>query len=68
MRQTAMISIMAVAMTFVLAAGEIDLSIGAVAGLASVVDRHGHGRRTGRPGGVLAGLPPASSSGSSTAC
>lgn len=35
-RQTAMIAIMAVAMTFVLAAGEIDLSIGAVAGLASV--------------------------------
>jgi ribose transport system permease protein len=36
-RQTAPIAIMAVAMTYVLAAGEIDLSIGAVAGLASVV-------------------------------
>jgi len=36
-RQTAMISIMAVAMTYVLSAGEIDLSVGAVAGLASVV-------------------------------
>ena len=36
-RQTAMISIMAVAMTYVLSAGEIDLSIGATAGLASVV-------------------------------
>ncbi|MGS0753929.1 ABC transporter permease [Roseateles sp. GG27B] len=35
-RQTAMIAVMAVAMTLVLAAGEIDLSIGAVAGLASV--------------------------------
>jgi ribose transport system permease protein len=35
-RQTAMISIMAVAMTFVLSAGEIDLSVGAVAGLASI--------------------------------
>src|SRR4051812_43800972 len=35
-RQTAMISVMAVAMTFVLSAGEIDLSVGAVAGLASV--------------------------------
>lgn len=35
-RQTAMIAVMAVAMTFVLAAGEIDLSIGAVAGLATV--------------------------------
>ena len=35
-RQTAIISIMAVAMTFVIGAGQIDLSIGAVAGLASV--------------------------------
>ena len=35
-RQTAMIAVMAVAMTFVLASGEIDLSIGAVAGLATV--------------------------------
>jgi ribose transport system permease protein len=35
-RQTAMISVMAVAITFVLSAGEIDLSVGAVAGLASV--------------------------------
>lgn len=36
-RQTATISIMAVAMTFVIATAEIDLSIGSVAGLASVV-------------------------------
>ena len=35
-RQTAMIAVMAVAMTFVLASGEIDLSIGAVAGLTTV--------------------------------
>jgi ribose transport system permease protein len=35
-RQTSMIAIMAVAMTFVLSAGEIDLSVGAVAGLSSV--------------------------------
>jgi ribose transport system permease protein len=35
-RQTAMIAIMAVAMTFVLSAGEIDLAVGAVAGLVSV--------------------------------
>jgi ribose transport system permease protein len=35
-RQTAMIAIMAVGMTFVLSAGEIDLSIGSIAGLASV--------------------------------
>lgn len=36
-RQTAMIAIMSVSMTLVLSAGEIDLSVGAVAGLASVV-------------------------------
>jgi ribose transport system permease protein len=35
-RQTAMIAVMAVAMTLVLSSGEIDLSVGAVAGLASV--------------------------------
>ncbi len=36
-RQTAMIAVMAIAMTYVLSAGEIDLSVGAVAGLSSVV-------------------------------
>lgn len=54
-RQTAMIALMAVAMTFVLAAGEIDLSVGAVAGLASVVTAiviHDYGFL----GGMLAGL------------
>lgn len=35
--QTAMVSVEATAMTFVIAAAEIDLSIGSVAGLASVV-------------------------------
>ncbi|NLJ49942.1 MAG: ABC transporter permease [Candidatus Atribacteria bacterium] len=35
-RQTAMISVMAVGMTFVLAAGEIDLSIGSIVALASL--------------------------------
>jgi ribose transport system permease protein len=35
--QTATISVMAVAMTFVISAAEIDLSIGAVAGLSSVI-------------------------------
>lgn len=35
-RQTAMVSIMAFGMTFVLAAGEIDLSIGAVVGLTAL--------------------------------
>jgi ribose transport system permease protein len=36
-RQTATISVMAVAMTFVIGAAEIDLSVGSVAGLSSVV-------------------------------
>lgn len=35
-RQTTTISVMAVAMTYVIAAAEIDLSVGALAGLASV--------------------------------
>lgn len=35
-RQTAMVSVMAVGMTFVLSAGEIDLSIGSVVALASL--------------------------------
>lgn len=35
-RQTAMISIMAMAMTFVIASGNIDLSIGAIAALSSL--------------------------------
>jgi ribose transport system permease protein len=45
-RQTATISVMAVAVTFVIGAAEIDLSVGAVAGLSSVItamaiDAHG---------------------------
>ncbi|KQX51323.1 MULTISPECIES: ABC transporter permease [Ensifer] len=36
-RQTAIVAIVAMAMSFVLSAGEIDLSVGAVAGLSSVV-------------------------------
>ena len=35
-RQTAIIATMAVAMTFAIAAGQIDLSVGAIAGLSSV--------------------------------
>jgi len=54
-RQTAIIATMAVAMTFVIAAGQIDLSVGAIAGLSSVtaalaIDRFGP------VVGVLAGL------------
>jgi len=36
-RQTAMISVMAVAMTFVIASGQIDLSVGAIVALSSLV-------------------------------
>jgi ribose transport system permease protein len=54
-RQTATISVMAVAVTFVIGAAEIDLSVGSVAGLASVVcamaiDSYG------LVGGIVAGL------------
>jgi ribose transport system permease protein len=54
-RQTAMISVMAVAMTFVLSAGEIDLSIGAVAGLASVTTAMAMDKG-GPAGGIAVGL------------
>lgn len=54
-RQTAMIAVMAVAMTFVLSAGEIDLSVGAVAGLATVTVAMAIAV-AGPLGGVLAGI------------
>lgn len=54
-RQTAMIAVMAIAMTFVLSAGEIDLSVGAVAGLASVTVAMAIAVY-GPIGGVLAGI------------
>ncbi|MGY3238500.1 ribose transport system permease protein [Bradyrhizobium sp. USDA 4472] len=54
-RQTAIISIMAMAMTFVLCAGEIDLSVGAIAGLASVISSMALSRYGLIPS-VLAGL------------
>ncbi|SJN36448.1 Inositol transport system permease protein [Micrococcus lylae] len=62
-RQTAMIAFMAVAVTFVIAAAEIDLSVGAVAGLASVTAAMGVaaggpivGALAGIGTGVLVGL------------
>ena len=58
-RQTATIAVMAVGMTFVLAAGEIDLSVGAVAGLASVTTAlatGAYGPVAGIGAGVLTGL------------
>jgi ribose transport system permease protein len=54
-RQTAMVAVMAVTMTFVLSAGEIDLSVGSVAGLASVVAAMGVGY-LGLIGGIIGGL------------
>lgn len=59
MRQSAIISVMAVAMTFVLATAEIDLSVGAVAGLASVTVAMTISRFGLIPGilaGILSGL------------
>jgi ribose transport system permease protein len=54
-RQTAMIAIMAVGMTFVLSAGEIDLSIGAVAGMTSVTTALAIAK-FGLLGGIFGGL------------
>ena len=54
-RQSAMIAVMAVAMTFVLAAGEIDLSVGSLAGFSSVATAMTI-RAAGTPAGVAAGL------------
>ena len=58
-RQTAMIAIMAVGMTFVLSAGEIDLSVGSVAGLTSVTTAlaiSNFGLIGGIFGGLLTGI------------
>ncbi|HLZ80274.1 MAG TPA: ABC transporter permease [Ktedonobacteraceae bacterium] len=58
-RQTAIIAVMAVAVTFVIAAAEIDLSIGALAGLASVVTAlaiQQYGILAGIAAGLLVGL------------
>ena len=57
--QTTTISLMAVGMTFVIAAAEIDLSVGNAAGLASVTTAltiQGHGVLLGILAGLLTGL------------
>lgn len=54
-RQTALISIMAVGMTFVIGAGHIDLSVGATAGLASVACALALGS-IGLPGAIVVGV------------
>lgn len=54
-RQTAIIAVVSVTMTFVLSTGEIDLSVGAVAGLASVATAMGIDQ-FGLAGGIICGL------------
>lgn len=54
-RQTAIIAVVSVTMTFVLSTGEIDLSVGAVAGLASVATAMGIDQ-FGVAGGIVCGL------------
>lgn len=59
-RTTSMIAIMAIAMTFVIAAGELDLSIGSSAALsalvAALVMKAGYGLVPGVAAGLAAGL------------
>ncbi|PSB09170.1 ABC transporter permease, partial [filamentous cyanobacterium CCP2] len=57
-RQTAIIAVMSVAVTFVISTGEIDLSVGSVAGLASVTTAmalSGYGLIPGILAGLLTG-------------
>ncbi|WP_051330912.1 ABC transporter permease [Aneurinibacillus terranovensis] len=55
-RQTTMISIMAVAMTFVIASGEIDLSVGSTTALAALMSALAMQAGFGFFGGVVVGL------------
>jgi ribose transport system permease protein len=58
-RQSAIIAVMAVAMTFVISAAEIDLSVGSVAGLASVTSALAvseYGLFVGVAAGLLTGV------------
>ncbi|RFU60050.1 ABC transporter permease, partial [Bacillus sp. V59.32b] len=55
-RQTAMISIMAVAMTFVISTGEIDLSVGSITALASLTTALALQAGFGLFGGLIVGL------------
>ena len=59
-RSTSMIVVMAVAMTFVISAGELDLSVGSTAALAALVSaitmQAGYGLVVGIMAGVLCGL------------
>ncbi|MCP8969776.1 ABC transporter permease [Ectobacillus ponti] len=55
-RQTAMISIMGLAMTFVISTGEIDLSVGSIAALSSLTAALALKMGLGLVGGLAAGL------------
>lgn len=55
-RQTAVISIMAVGMTFVISAAEIDLSVGSVAALSSLTAALAMNSNFGLAGAIVAGL------------
>lgn len=59
-RSTSMIVVMAVAMTFVISVGELDLSVGSTAALAALVSaltmQSGYGLGAGILAGVLSGL------------
>jgi len=55
-RQTAIISIMAVAMTFVISAAEIDLSVGSIAALSSLTTAMAMEAGFGLVGAIVAGL------------
>lgn len=55
LRQTAIVTVIAVGMTFVIAAAEIDLSVGSVAGLASVITAMSLAQ-FGLVPGIIAGL------------
>lgn len=55
-RQTAIVAVMAVAVTFVIAAAQIDLSVGSIAGLSSVVTALTISSTGSAMVGVLAGL------------
>src|SRR5581483_3486449 len=55
-RQTAMISIMGLAMTFVISTGEIDLSVGSITALSSLLAALAIQAGFGMIGGLVAGL------------
>ena len=67
-RQTAIIAVMAVAGTFVIAAAQIDLSIGAIAGLASVLTAMTISSTGSWVLGVLAGLAAGAAVGAINGC